>query len=137
MPSVDTLRVQGFLSNYARGLQPPLTGADDAQANCIVRAAPLVAAWAGSSDLMHAVQHATRVRWACYGVGAFCLQQLTWPCQAASLAPPLAHPHTVQSTRTPSANRACTLSMPHTRAHTGDPEQHASMRVGVHSCGNS
>ncbi|EFJ42871.1 hypothetical protein VOLCADRAFT_97046 [Volvox carteri f. nagariensis] len=37
---------KGFLRNYSRGLPPPLSGANDAQANCVARLAPLVAAFA-------------------------------------------------------------------------------------------
>jgi len=44
----DYVISQGFLANVARGLRPPFTGANDAQANCIVRVPPLVAAWAGA-----------------------------------------------------------------------------------------
>lgn len=36
------LLMQAFLANYARGLRPPLCGAADAQANCIVRIPTLV-----------------------------------------------------------------------------------------------
>lgn len=39
---------QGFLRNYSRGLPPPLSGANDAQANCVARLAPLAAAFAAS-----------------------------------------------------------------------------------------
>ncbi|GLC50861.1 hypothetical protein PLESTB_000440000 [Pleodorina starrii] len=39
---------KGFLRNYGRGFPPPLTGANDAQANCIARLAPLVAAFGAS-----------------------------------------------------------------------------------------
>ena len=42
---------QGFLRNMQLGRIPPLSGADDAQANCIARLAPLVAAFAGHPDL--------------------------------------------------------------------------------------
>jgi hypothetical protein len=38
---------KGFLRNYGRGAVPPATGAPDAQANCIARLAPLVAAFGG------------------------------------------------------------------------------------------
>ncbi|KAG2498090.1 hypothetical protein HYH03_003848 [Edaphochlamys debaryana] len=36
---------KGFLRNYARAMPPPLSGANDAQANAIARLAPLVAAF--------------------------------------------------------------------------------------------
>jgi ADP-ribosylglycohydrolase len=52
---------KGFLRNYGRGLVPPGTGAADAQANAIARAAPLVAGWAGSPELHAVVRRATRV----------------------------------------------------------------------------
>ncbi|KAJ9525938.1 hypothetical protein QJQ45_009406 [Haematococcus lacustris] len=52
---------KGFLRAFARGQVPPATGAPDAQANCIARLAPLVAAWAGSAGLVPAVRRATRV----------------------------------------------------------------------------
>lgn len=59
--------LQGFLRNYGRGMVPPQTGAPDAQANCIARAAPLVAAWAGHEALLPNVQRATRVTQVRYG----------------------------------------------------------------------
>ncbi|PNH12277.1 Crystallin J1A [Tetrabaena socialis] len=37
---------KGFLRNHVRGMPPPLSGANDAQANCIARLAPLAAAFA-------------------------------------------------------------------------------------------
>jgi hypothetical protein len=40
---------QGFLRNYSRGMAPPATGAEDAQADCVARLAPLVAAFAGET----------------------------------------------------------------------------------------
>ncbi|GFR40758.1 hypothetical protein Agub_g1370, partial [Astrephomene gubernaculifera] len=40
---------KAFLRNYARGLPPPLSGAADAQANCIARLAPLVAAFGAAA----------------------------------------------------------------------------------------
>lgn len=42
-----TWRLQGFLRNYARGVPLPETGADDKQADCVARLAPLVAMFAG------------------------------------------------------------------------------------------
>jgi len=41
------LRPQGFLRNHSRGAVPPATGAEDAQADCVARLAPIVAAFAG------------------------------------------------------------------------------------------
>ncbi len=66
---------QGFLRNHNIGLKPPATGADDFQANCAARLAPLVAAFAGDARLMEVVEMATRVTqntdaavaWACTG----------------------------------------------------------------------
>lgn len=65
---------QGFLRNYARAMPPPLSGANDAQANAIARLAPLVAAFGlgmqspggGEDDeqpagLLKCVELATRV----------------------------------------------------------------------------
>jgi hypothetical protein len=57
------------------GMQPPASGADDFQANCVARLAPLVAAFAGNPRLMELVEMATRVTqntdaavaWACSG----------------------------------------------------------------------
>ncbi|GIL86715.1 hypothetical protein Vretifemale_14962 [Volvox reticuliferus] len=40
---------KGFLRNYGRGIPPPLSGANDAQANCVARLAPLAAAFAASA----------------------------------------------------------------------------------------
>ncbi|KXZ44235.1 hypothetical protein GPECTOR_70g465 [Gonium pectorale] len=40
---------KGFLRNYGRAMPPPLSGANDAQANCIARLAPLVAAFGSPS----------------------------------------------------------------------------------------
>ncbi|GLI69252.1 hypothetical protein VaNZ11_013830 [Volvox africanus] len=37
---------KGFLRNFGRGIPPPLSGANDAQANCVARLAPLAAAFA-------------------------------------------------------------------------------------------
>jgi len=51
---------KGFIRNYLRGAVPPLTGAADAQANCVARLAPLVAAFAGDGRLAVAVERATR-----------------------------------------------------------------------------
>lgn len=67
--------MQAFLRNFARGLQPPATGADDEQADCVARLAPLVAMYAGDQRLMSIVVIATRttqntagaVGWACAG----------------------------------------------------------------------
>lgn len=73
---------RGFLRNYAAsGLRPPWSGADDKQADCVARVAPLVAAFGGgscwslssSSSLERATEMATRttqnddeaVAWAC------------------------------------------------------------------------
>lgn len=72
-PLPDTL--QAFLRTYGRGLQPPATGADDAQADCIARLAPLVALYAGDERLMQLTAAVTRVTqdtaaavaWACAG----------------------------------------------------------------------
>lgn len=58
---------------YGRGLRPPATGADDAQADGITRLAPLVALFAGDSRLMSLTAAVTRVTqdtpaavaWAC------------------------------------------------------------------------
>ncbi|KAG2442291.1 hypothetical protein HXX76_002377 [Chlamydomonas incerta] len=79
---------KGFLRNYARAMPPPLSGANDAQANAIARLAPLVAAFAvgdhaptdgGDGEqpagLLKATELATRVTqntdaavaWACAG----------------------------------------------------------------------
>mmetsp|Transcript_31082 Transcript_31082/g.80970 ORF Transcript_31082/g.80970 Transcript_31082/m.80970 type:complete len:576 (+) Transcript_31082:133-1860(+) len=69
---------KGFLANHLQGLQPPYTGANDAQANCIVRCPPLVACWAGSPGLFPAVQHATRVT---QNSSAACV----WACAAAAI----------------------------------------------------
>lgn len=63
------------MRSYHSGLLPPACGADDKQANCIARLAPLVAAFAGDERLMQCVQFATRVTqntdeavaWACAG----------------------------------------------------------------------
>lgn len=43
------LSCQGFLRNWYRGLSPPRTGADDCQANCFTRLAPLVALYCGDT----------------------------------------------------------------------------------------
>ncbi len=48
--------LQGFLRNYARGMPPPLSGADDAQANAIARLAPLVAAFSSPHRQHNAAQ---------------------------------------------------------------------------------
>jgi hypothetical protein len=39
---------QGFLRNWSRGQRPPQSGAEDAQADCVARLAPLVAAFGGA-----------------------------------------------------------------------------------------
>lgn len=67
--------LQAVLRNTARGLQPPAAGADDQQADCIARLAPLVAMFAGDERLMGLVEAATRttqntdaaVAWGCAG----------------------------------------------------------------------
>jgi hypothetical protein len=41
--------LQGFLRNYARQMPLPETGADDKQADCVARLAPLVAMFAGEA----------------------------------------------------------------------------------------
>ncbi|KAF6260730.1 ADP-ribosylation/Crystallin J1 [Scenedesmus sp. NREL 46B-D3] len=64
-----------FLRNRARGLQPPRTGAEDQQADCVARLAPLVAMYAGDERLMSLVEAATRTTqntdaaaaWGCAG----------------------------------------------------------------------
>jgi hypothetical protein len=66
---------QAFLRTYGRGLRPPATGADDAQADCIARLVPLVSMFAGDPRLMEFTAAATRVTqdtvtavaWACAG----------------------------------------------------------------------
>lgn len=45
----ERTRLKGFLRNQARGAAPPDTGAEDAQADCVARLAPLIAAFAGAS----------------------------------------------------------------------------------------
>ncbi|KAI8470947.1 MAG: ADP-ribosylation/Crystallin J1 [Monoraphidium minutum] len=65
----------GFLRNHSRGMAPPASGAEDAQANCVARLAPLVAAFAGHPNFMRIVAAATRTTqntdeaeaWACAG----------------------------------------------------------------------
>jgi hypothetical protein len=42
-------------------LRPPATGADDKQADCVARLAPLLAAFAGDEQLFLCVEAATRV----------------------------------------------------------------------------
>ncbi|KAF5831978.1 ADP-ribosylation/Crystallin J1 [Dunaliella salina] len=69
---------KGFLANHFQGLQPPFTGAKDAQANCIVRCPPLVAGWAGNPGLFPAVQRATRVT---QNSTVACI----WACAAAAI----------------------------------------------------
>jgi ADP-ribosylglycohydrolase len=69
---------QAFLRTYGRGLRPPATGADDAQADCIARLAPLVAAYAGDDRLMQLVSAATRVT-----QGA--PTAVAWACAAAAV----------------------------------------------------
>lgn len=72
----------GFLRNHARGLAPPLSGADDAQADCVARLASVVAAFAGDARLLRVVAAATRTTqntddaeaWAC--AGAVVLERL-------------------------------------------------------------
>ncbi|WIA13004.1 hypothetical protein OEZ85_006614 [Tetradesmus obliquus] len=64
-----------FLRNRARGLQPPATGAEDQQADCVARLAPLIAMYAGDERLMRLVEAATRTTqntdaaaaWGCAG----------------------------------------------------------------------
>lgn len=68
-------RTQAFLRNRARGLQPPATGAEDQQADCVARLAPLIAMYAGDERLMRLVEAATRTTqntdaaaaWGCAG----------------------------------------------------------------------
>lgn len=63
------------MRNFMRGLQPPATGADDQQADCVARLAPLVSMFAADERLMSLVEAATRttqntaaaVAWACAG----------------------------------------------------------------------
>lgn len=67
--------MQAFLRNFSRGLQPPVSGAEDQQADCVARLAPLVSMFAGDDRLMQLVEAATRttqntagaVGWACAG----------------------------------------------------------------------
>ncbi|KAG2433550.1 hypothetical protein HYH02_012667 [Chlamydomonas schloesseri] len=98
---------KGFLRNYARAMPPPLSGANDAQANAIARLAPLVAAFAlgdqasGASEggaeneqpmgLLKCVELATRVTqntdaavaWACAGARVLELVLAGWRAEAA------------------------------------------------------
>lgn len=71
------VHTQAFLRTYGRGIRPPATGADDAQADAIARLAPLVALFAGDARLMQLTAAVTRVTqdtptavaWACAGAG--------------------------------------------------------------------
>eukprot|EP00198_Chlamydomonas_reinhardtii_P003957 XP_001693293.1 predicted protein [Chlamydomonas reinhardtii] len=95
---------KGFLRNYARAMPPPLSGANDAQANAIARLAPLVAAFGlgmqspggGEDDeqpagLLKCVELATRVTqntaaavaWACAGARVLELVLGGWRAEAA------------------------------------------------------
>lgn len=73
--SCTLFALQAFLRTYGRGMRPPTTGADDAQADCIARLAPLVALFAGDERLMQLTAAVTRVTqdtapavaWACAG----------------------------------------------------------------------
>lgn len=97
------LPVQAFLRTYSRGLQPPDTGTDDAQADCITRVAPLVALYADDPRLMHLTAAVTRVTqhaplavtWAC--AAAAVLEQLVL---GSALSVAAAVEHTVQGLRT-------------------------------------
>lgn len=81
---------QAFLRTYGRGMRPPATGADDAQADAIARLAPLVALFAGDARLMQLAAAVTRVTqdtpsavaWAC--AGAAVLERLLLGAGAAA-----------------------------------------------------
>lgn len=81
---------QAFLRTYGRGMRPPATGADDAQADAIARLAPLVAVFAGDARLMQLTAAVTRVTqdtpaavaWAC--AGAAVLERLLLGAGAAA-----------------------------------------------------
>lgn len=93
----------GFLRNHSRGQTPPASGAEDAQADCVARLAPLVAAFAGHPRLMRLVAAATRTTqntddaeaWAC--AGAAVLERLLLGDESATLADAVAE--TVQELR--------------------------------------
>jgi ADP-ribosylglycohydrolase len=73
VPVAAAPALQGFLRTYGRGMRPPATGVDDAQADAVTRLPPLVALYAGDPRLMDLTAAVTRVTqdsaaavaWAC------------------------------------------------------------------------
>lgn len=84
---------QGFLRNWYRGRSPPQSGADDCQANCFTRVAPIVALFGGGEDASLLMRvGAWMLSEGCLGQSRQCsevmnaLERYTHACACSSLA---------------------------------------------------